>query len=88
MDERRTLSLLGWTIGSVVAAVFVLKRYRFVTHLNVLERCAGNDVAAKSYVLCRVIWHLKQQNKRRTAFLGYGDTLLFLSIEERGTVST
>jgi hypothetical protein len=24
MDERRTLSLLGWTIGSVVAAVFVL----------------------------------------------------------------
>ena len=24
MDERRTLSLLGWTIGSVVAAIFVL----------------------------------------------------------------
>ena len=24
MDERRTLSLLGWTIGAVVAAVFVL----------------------------------------------------------------
>jgi hypothetical protein len=24
MDERRTLSLLGWTIGSVVAGVFVL----------------------------------------------------------------
>ena len=24
MDERRTLSLLGWTIGFVVAAVFVL----------------------------------------------------------------
>ena len=24
MDERRTLSLLGWTIGSVVAAAFVL----------------------------------------------------------------
>jgi hypothetical protein len=24
MDERRTLSLLGWTIGSVVAAVFIL----------------------------------------------------------------
>jgi hypothetical protein len=24
MDERRTLSLLGWTIGSVVGAVFVL----------------------------------------------------------------
>ena len=24
MDERRTLSLLGWTIGGVVGAVFVL----------------------------------------------------------------
>ena len=26
------------------------KCYRFVTHLNVLGRCADNDVAAKSYV--------------------------------------
>jgi hypothetical protein len=24
MDERRTLSILGWTIGSVIATVFVL----------------------------------------------------------------
>jgi hypothetical protein len=24
MDERRTLSLLGWTIGGLVGAVFVL----------------------------------------------------------------
>jgi hypothetical protein len=24
MDERRTLSILGWTIGGVVATVFVL----------------------------------------------------------------
>jgi hypothetical protein len=24
MDERRTLSLLGWTIGGVIGAVFVL----------------------------------------------------------------
>jgi hypothetical protein len=24
MDERRTLSILGWTIGIVVGAVFIL----------------------------------------------------------------
>ena len=24
MDERQTLSLLGWTLGAVVAAVFIL----------------------------------------------------------------
>jgi hypothetical protein len=28
MDERRTLSILGWTIGGVVATVFVLNRLR------------------------------------------------------------
>ena len=43
------------------------KCYRFVTHLNVVERC-DNDVATKSYVLCRVIWRLKQQNKRSHYF--------------------
>jgi hypothetical protein len=44
------------------------KCYRFVTHLNDLERCADNDVAAKSYVLCRVIRCLKQQNRRSHCF--------------------
>jgi hypothetical protein len=44
------------------------KCHRLVTHLNVMERCADNDVAAKSYVLCRVIWRLKQQNKRSHCF--------------------
>jgi hypothetical protein len=24
MDERRTLLILGWTLGSVVAAIFIL----------------------------------------------------------------
>jgi hypothetical protein len=62
------------------------KCYRFVTHLNVLERCADNDVAAKSYVLCRS--HLALEATKQAVallFLATATFYCFLSIEERGT---
>lgn len=32
MDERRTLSILGWTIGIVVGAVFILNAVALSSH--------------------------------------------------------
>jgi hypothetical protein len=31
MDERQTLRILGWTVGTIVAATFVLNAIAFAT---------------------------------------------------------
>ena len=31
MDERQTLRILGWTIGSIVAAAFILNAVAFAS---------------------------------------------------------
>jgi hypothetical protein len=69
------------------------KCYRFVTHLNVVERC-DNDVAAKSYVF--VSRHLALEATKQavallflaTATLGHGDTFIIYEHRRTWPVST
>ena len=59
------------------------KCYRFVTHLNVMERCAEMTSLPSLCFASRRLALEATKQAIALLFLANGDTLLFLSIEER-----
>jgi hypothetical protein len=47
MDERRTLSILAWAVGSVVGTMFILNAVA-LSFVESTPTSAGNQVAARS----------------------------------------